>query len=178
MTRRKYLEMIIDLKRQRPDDERCFVLKIYLPTNVSTLQAFLGFVNYYSIYVSNIYKWRPVLNNLLKKRCWVELVKWMWKIHKKIIEILNSDLLLTHHNPKQDIVVASCASDTNIDAVILHKFRDGKTKAIEHTSRTLLAVEKKYSQIEKEAIIFDVKSFIWWCMAERLFYYKRTTVRY
>ena len=31
-----------------------------------------------------------------------------------------SDLSLTRHDPAQDIVVASDASDTNIGAVILH----------------------------------------------------------
>ena len=58
-------------------------------------------------------------------------------------------------------MVASDASDIGTGAVILHKFKDGKMKDITHSSRTLLAAEKKYSQIEKEtlAIIFAVKRF-------------------
>ena len=95
-----------------------------------------------------------------------------------IIEILTSDSSLTYYDPKQDIVFASGTSDTNIGAVILHKFKDRKMKAIAHASMILLAAEKKYNQIEKEtlAIIFGVINFIRWCMAELLFY-KRTTDR-
>ena len=68
----KYLGQIIDANRWRPDNERFFALKnMPSPTNVSTLQAFLGLVNYYSVYVPNIHKWKAPLNNLLKKD-----VKW------------------------------------------------------------------------------------------------------
>ena len=54
----------------------------------------------------------------------------------------------------------SHASNTGIVAVILHKFKVGKMKAIAHAFRTLLTgKKKKYSQIEKEtlAVIFAVK---------------------
>ena len=52
-------------------------------------------------------------------------------------------------------------SDYTIGAVILHGFKDGMTKPVALTSRTLLPAEKNYSQIEKEglAIIFAVKKF-------------------
>ena len=50
---------------------------------------------------------------------------------------------LIHYDPKQDIVVASDASDTGGGAVILHKFKDEKMKAIMHVSWILLAAEKK-----------------------------------
>ena len=66
-----------------------------------------------------------------------------------IIEILTSDLSLTHYDPKQDIVVASNASDIGIGAVILHKFKDGKMKAIAHAYRALLAGEKCIIKLRK-----------------------------
>ncbi len=57
-------------------------------------------------------------------------VKWNWSNkYEKIIVILTSDLSLKHYDPKQDIVVASDASDTGIGAVILHKFKNRKMKA-------------------------------------------------
>ena len=69
----KYLGQIIDANGRRPDNEKCFALKNFPPPiNVSTLQAFLGLVSYFSIYVPNINKWRAPLNNLLKD------VKWNW----------------------------------------------------------------------------------------------------
>ena len=72
-----------------------------------------------------------------------------------------SELSLTHYDPKQEIIMASDTSKYRIGVVILHKFKDGNTKPVAHTSRTLLPAEKKYSQIEKEslAIIYACKKF-------------------
>ena len=82
----------------------------------------------------------------------------MKELSKKFLIL---DLFLTHFNLKQEIIVASDASDYGIGAVILHRFEDGMTKPVALTSRTLLLAEKNYSQIEKEgiAIIFAVKKF-------------------
>ena len=91
--------------------------------------------------------WAP-LNNLLKKD-----LKWHWtdkcqKAFKKIKEIF-------------EIVVASDVSNYGIGAVILHKHKDGTTKAVAHASRSLLLSETKYSQIKMEslAIIYTFKKF-------------------
>ena len=105
---------------------------------------------------------RAPLNNLLKKG-----VKWDWtknleRIFQKMKKILISDLFLAHFNPKQEVIVASDVSDYGIGSVTLHRFEDGMTKPEVHASRTLMPVEKNYSQIEKEGlvIIFAVKNFI------------------
>ena len=76
-------------------------------------------------------------------------------------------------------MAASDASDTGIGVVILHKFRDGKMKAVTHGSKTLLAAKKNYSQIEKWAlaIIFAVKT-LHEIEHGRTFFYKWTIVRY
>ena len=74
---------------------------------------------------------------------------------------LQSDLALAHYDLEKEVIVAEDASENGIGAVNLHKSRDGSTKLIAHASRTILAMEKNYSQIEKEglAIIFAVKKF-------------------
>ena len=63
----------------------------------------------------------------------------------KIIEILTSDLSLSHYDLTENIGVASDSSDTGIRAVILHKFKNEKMKAIAYTSRTLPVAEEKSS---------------------------------
>ena len=67
-----------------------------------------------------------------------------------------------HFDPKINIVVTSDARDLRIRAVILHKYDDGTTKSIMHASRSLIAAEKNYSQIEKKALVifFPCKSSI------------------
>ncbi|XP_055633658.1 uncharacterized protein K02A2.6-like [Toxorhynchites rutilus septentrionalis] len=80
-------------------------------------------------------------------------------------EILQSPLLLTHYNPKLELVVSTNASSVGLGARIAHKFdgwhADGTVKAICHASRSLTAAESNYSQIEKEgmALIFAVTKF-------------------
>ena len=70
---------------------------------------------------------------------------------------LTSDLLLTHYDSKQDIVVASDVNDASIGAVILYKFKDGKMKDIARASRSSVAAEKRDSQIVKEALAIILK---------------------
>ena len=69
-------------------------------------------------------------------------------------------------------MIVSDISDTGIGADILHKFKDRKRKTRANASRILLVAEKKYSQIEKEAlgIIFAVKNFVRLCMVELFFF--------
>ena len=75
---------------------------------------------------------------------------------KKCIEnfkkLLQSDLLLTHYNPKKKIIIAADACEYDIHGVILHRFEDGSKKAIAHAGRALTKSEKNYGQIEKKAL--------------------------
>lgn len=75
-----------------------------------------------------------------------------------IKEILISDLSSAHFNPVTEIVVPS---EYSIRTVILHKYKNGNMKAVFPVSHSLIAAEKNYSQIQKEAlvIIFAVKKF-------------------
>ncbi|XP_062537789.1 uncharacterized protein K02A2.6-like [Armigeres subalbatus] len=135
--------------------------KIPAPTNVTELRSFLGAVNYYGRFVRNIHELRQPLDQLLKKD-----VKWQWndrcqQSFKKFKAILQSELLLTHYDPTLPIIVAADASNTGIGAVILHKFADGKLKAVQHASRSLTPAEQGYGQPEKEALalVYAVTKF-------------------
>lgn len=158
----RYLGTIIDSYGRRPDPEKIHaIVNMPAPSNVKMLQSFLGMINYYSHFVPNMYALRAPLNALLTKN-----TKWNWNKEcrvsfEKVKQILASDLLLTHYDPKLELIVAADASDYGIGAVILHKFPNGSQKAIFHASRTLTAAEKNYSQIEKEALalVFAVRKF-------------------
>jgi len=104
---------------------------------------------------------RRPLDYLLKKD-----VPWTWspqcqKSFEQFKKILTSKLLLTHYNPKYEIIVAADASNEGVGACILHRFPDHSVKAVSHAARNLTPVERNYSQIEKEAlaIMFAVTKF-------------------
>ena len=103
-------------------------------------------------------KLRDPLDNLLKKN-----IAWNWSSScqhsfDRFKQLLSSDLLLTHFDPKLPIKVAADASTVGLGAYICHIFPDGSEKPIYHASRSLTPAEKNYSQIEKEglALVFAV----------------------
>ena len=69
--------------------------------------------------------------------------------------------MLTHYDPNKEIYLASDASNLGLEAVLLHKEKDGQLKVVHYASRTLLPAEMNYSQIGKEGLglIFAVKKF-------------------
>lgn len=158
----KYLGHVIDHQGIRPDPQKIeSITNMPPPTDVPSLQSYLGAINYYGKFVDKIHSLRKPLDSLLTKQA-----IWNWtpecqKSFNEFKEILKSDLLLTHYDPSKQIIVAADASNTGIGAVIMHRFEDNSIKAIMHASRTLTSAERNYSQIEKEALglIFAVTKF-------------------
>ena len=70
-------------------------------------------------------------------------------------------ILLVHFDPKKPLIVACDASQYGLGAVLSHLMDDGQERPIAFASRTLSPAEKKYAQLEKEAltIIFAVTKF-------------------
>ena len=69
--------------------------------------------------------------------------------------------MIVHFNSTQPLVLACDASPVAVGAVLSHRLDDGTEKPISYASRTLLTAERKYSQLDKEAlaIIFGVKHY-------------------
>ncbi|XP_065084064.1 uncharacterized protein K02A2.6-like [Ochlerotatus camptorhynchus] len=158
----RYLGHIVDRNGIRPDSEKLqAIASIPAPTNVSEVRSFLGAVNFYGRFVRNIHELRHPLDQLLKKDS-----KWQWnsdcqRSFEQFKQVLQSDMLLTHYDPKLPIIVAADASSTGIGAVIFHEFSNGHLKAIQHASRSLTPAEKGYGQPQKEALalIYAVTKF-------------------
>ena len=92
--------------------------------------------------------------------------QWEWsdqqeKSFQEVKQLLSSPNLLVHFDDQKPIVVACDASPFGIGAVLSHILEDGTEHPVAYTSRSLSPAEKKYSQLDKEALanVFGVGKF-------------------
>ena len=131
------------------------------PSNTTQLRSFLGMVNYYHGFLSGLASTLAPLHQLLQAG-----VKWRWtreceETFRKVKQMMASETVLTHFNPELPMTVACDASAYGLGAVLSHKMQDGTERPVAFASRTLLAAEKNYAQIDKEALalIWGIKKF-------------------
>ena len=158
----EYLGHQISADGLRPTKDKVeAIVNAPTPTSVTQLRSFLGMINYYGKFLSNVSTLLAPLYKLLQAK-----QKWTWgveqeKAFKEAKTQLVSQQLLVHFDPDKDLVLSCDASPYGVGAVLSHKFEDGTEKPIAFASRTLAPAEKKYAQLEKEglAIVFGVKRF-------------------
>ncbi|CAF1443856.1 unnamed protein product [Rotaria sp. Silwood1] len=158
----EYLGYIVDKHGIRSSPSKTTaIIKMPRPDNISQLRSFLGMVNHYAKFIPKLTERLFPLYELLKRN-----KPWNWTFQcentfKSIKEILISPLALVHYDPALPLVMAADASNVGVGAVIFHRYPNGSERVIAHASKTLTLTEKKYSQIEKEALalIFGVQKF-------------------
>ena len=136
------------------------LLKAAYPTKLSELVSFLGAVQYYGRFLPQLSTLIEPLNRLRTSKEWIfgEEEK---KCYNQLKDLLASDSVLTFYDPKLPLRVDCDASSYGIGAVLSHIDDNGVDRPIEFISRTLTSAERKYSQIEKEAlgIVWSIKRF-------------------
>lgn len=131
------------------------------PTNVHSLRSFLGSVQFYSKFLPNLSTITEPLHHLTRKN-----VQWKWGAAQEssfiqLKQLLSDDTVLAHFNPEIPIGITCDASDTGIGVVLFHRYDDMSERPIINASKTLTETQKKYGQIQKEAlaIVFALKKF-------------------
>ncbi|GFR29767.1 hypothetical protein TNCT_40401 [Trichonephila clavata] len=137
------------------------VVNAPVPKNVHEVKSFLGLVNFYGKFCENLATIANPLNNLTKKN-----VRFLWSkdcqvAFEQIKKEICSPKVLVHYDPSLPLTLASDTSPVGIGCVLSHVYPDGSERPIAFASRTLSGSEKKYSQIDKEAlsIVWAVKKF-------------------
>lgn len=144
------------------------------PRNITEVSSFLGMINYYGRFISNLSSILYSLNNLLHKNTafrWSKDCETSFQAAKKAFR--SSKCLV--FDPKLPLTLATDASPYGVGAVLshylsrwrsiialfIHIYPDGTERAIQYASQTLSGTQKSYSQIDKEAyaIIFGIKKF-------------------
>ena len=132
-----------------------------VPQNVQQLRSYLGLIHYYHNFLSNISSLLTPLHELTRID-----TEWKWgAIHQNAFEqskaLLSSSKVLAHYDPQLPIIVSSDASAYGIGSVLSHRMPDGSEKPVAFATRSLSPAEKKYAQLEKEALalIFGVTKF-------------------
>ena len=78
----------------------------------------------------------------------------------KKIKRLHRDFL-AHYDPSLPLGLSCDASECGIGAVLFHRFADGSERPILNISKILSAAQRRYSQIQKEALslVYALKKF-------------------
>ena len=91
--------------------------------------------------------------------------KWKWEEPQQIKLILKQKLtnntVLAHFDPSCPVRISCDASESGVGAVLFHRYKDNSERPIANASKTLTDAQKRYPQIQKEAlsIIFALKKY-------------------
>ena len=157
----EYLGYKIDAMGIHPTNAKLEAIqKAPAPTDVTQLKAYLGLLNFYRKFIPKAATLLEPLNLLLRSN-----EKWNWgKEQEKAFEdsktALLDSTLLVHFDPKLPITVSADSSSYGVGAVLSHRI-DGVDRPVCFVSRSLTEVERRYAQVEREALalVFAVKRF-------------------
>ena len=118
-------------------------------------------MNYYGKFLPNLSTTLSPLYKLLKKGA-----EWKWSSEqeaavKQVKMMFDSPKLLDHYDGSKPLQLSCDASPYGVGAVLTQSSPEGQQKPLAFASRTLTPAERKYAQLDKEAlaIIFGVKHF-------------------
>ncbi|XP_060539009.1 uncharacterized protein K02A2.6-like, partial [Pantherophis guttatus] len=143
------------------------------PKNKTELQAFLGLLNFYAIFLKQKATVAEPLHRLLGKAA-----SWKWgqeeeAAFRAIKGLLTSKSVLIQYSETLPIKLTCDASPYGVGAVLSHELPNGSEAPIAYFSKTMSGAERNYSQLDKEAlaIVAGVKRF------HEYLYGRRFTIR-
>ena len=141
--------------RPSPDKVQA-ILNMPAPHDKSSLQRFIGMVNYLHKFIPHLADINKPLRELLEKS-----VQWHWmerqqKAYEELINSITQAPVLKYFDVSADVTVSVDASSEGLGACLLQGMQP-----VAYASRASNSAERNYAQIEKEmlAIKFGTKRF-------------------
>ena len=157
-----YLGFILSRNGYQPDPEKVkSIQNAPIPENQLQLKSFLGLTSFYHSFIKDFATIASPLYELTKKN-----LQFTWsndaqnafdKLKSKIIK----KVILSKFDENAKIRVEVDASPVGVGAVLLQEHKNKEISTLAFASRKLSDAEKKYSQIDREAlsIIFAINKF-------------------
>lgn len=123
-----------------------------VPKYRESLMQLLGSVNYVSKYLPNKSHILEPLNSLLKDNTPFEWRAIQQKAFNQIKKLLTNAPTLARYDYSKNIIIRADASGYGLGSALLQENKESEREVVVYASRTLSKTEKKYSQIEKEAL--------------------------
>jgi transposase InsO family protein len=151
-TELKFLGHIIDPDGIRADPEKTRAIQeMKPPDNVSDLRRFMGMVNQLGKFSPNLAELTQPLRELLHKNR-----DWVWSevqqnSFARVKDELSEPTILSLYDPHKETKVSADASCYGLGAVLMQKEKE-TWRPVAYASRSLTETERRYAQIEKEAL--------------------------
>ena len=149
----KFLGHCISKEGVRADpDKTAAICRMEPPQSVADLRRFMGMINQMGKFSPNIAEIGKPLRELLStKRAWL----WGLEQERAFNELkqeLTRPTVLALYDPEARCKVSADASSFGLGAVLLQGNREGEWRPVAYASRSLSETERRYAQIEKEAL--------------------------
>ena len=137
------------------------VTKMQGPSNVSQLRSFLGSVQFYNKFLPDLSIISEPLYRLTEKHTKWRSEQPQQDAFQKLKQKLTNNTVLVHFDPSCPVGISGDASESGVGAVLFHRYKDNSERPISNASKTLTDAQKRYPQIQKEAlsIIFAHKKY-------------------
>ena len=122
------------------------------PTSTSAVRSFLGMATYCAKFIPNYSDVSEPLRQLTKKDAPFKWEQQHQQSFTSIKQLLTSADVMAYFDPSKKTELITDASPSGLSAILVQSTNKNDRRVVAYTSRALSAVERRYSQTEREAL--------------------------